>query len=584
VIRIILKSKKDSVSCPKATQDLKLNTKNRNASIKAQHIQYGPLNLSDEEYWERAAKHWNTTPEVAKDSKCGNCTAFDISPRMLDCMPGPTSEPIEDEEGKLGYCWMHHFKCHSARTCYTWAAGGPISKYDVSYEWQEKNKESMSEAWSNKERSKRKNKCDNPRGFTMKQFCKNQNTRSKKGEKKNESLSRGDIERIVREEFNASIEEKRGRKRQKKKAAKKKDDRCTRIAKRKYDAWPSAYASGAVVQCRRGKIWKGLKEDMTDEQLAENTEWEQLEEAFGARSAAMDSMFIGQSDDSVDRSYVSSEDKQEIKDMVFKAIEEEGHDWLLGEESFTDAIDEIGYKVETKEQFLSGIKDYLNGEEFSGRYYMDGFGDEVFGDLTEKKKKKDFSLEKSRGLKGWFDRQGGKGKKGGWVDCNTCRTDKKTGKKKCKSCGRSKGEKRSKYPRCRPTPSQCKGYKRRGSNLQKEGVIEEIEYNYIPAHDATYDDGNAIDFLLEFWDDVVVEAEYRGRKVTLNKPTRGDVKKFKVYVKDPKTGNVKKVNFGDPNMRIKKSNPKRRKSFRARHNCDNPGPKTKARYWSCRKW
>ena len=80
------------------------------------------------------------------------------------------------------------------------------------------------------------------------------------------------------------------------------------------------------------------------------------------------------------------------------------------------------------------------------------------------------------------------------------------------------------------------------------------------------------------------EAEYRGRKVKLNKPMRGDVKKFKVYVKDPKTGNVKKVNFGDPNMRIKKSNPKRRKSFRARHNCDNPGPKTKARYWSCRKW
>ena len=69
--------------------------------------------------------------------------------------------------------------------------------------------------------------------------------------------------------------------------------------------------------------------------------------------------------------------------------------------------------------------------------------------------------------------------------------------------------------------------------------------------------------------DLMGEAEYQGRKVTLNKPTRGDVKKFKVYVKDPKTGNVKKVNFGDPNMKIKKSNPKRRKSFRARHNCDN---------------
>ena len=81
-----------------------------------------------------------------------------------------------------------------------------------------------------------------------------------------------------------------------------------------------------------------------------------------------------------------------------------------------------------------------------------------------------------------------------------------------------------------------------------------------------------------------LEAEYRGRKVKLGKPTRGDVKKFKVYVRDPKTKNIKKVNFGDPNMRIKKSSPARRRSFRARHNCDNPGPRTKARYWSCRKW
>ena len=82
----------------------------------------------------------------------------------------------------------------------------------------------------------------------------------------------------------------------------------------------------------------------------------------------------------------------------------------------------------------------------------------------------------------------------------------------------------------------------------------------------------------------VYEAEYQGREVKLGKPMQGDVKKFKVYVKNPKTGKVVKVNFGDPNMRIKKSNPERRKSFRARHNCDNPGPRTKARYWSCRKW
>ena len=79
------------------------------------------------------------------------------------------------------------------------------------------------------------------------------------------------------------------------------------------------------------------------------------------------------------------------------------------------------------------------------------------------------------------------------------------------------------------------------------------------------------------------EAEYRGRKVKLGKPMAGDVKKFKVYVKNDK-GNVVKVNFGQKGVKIKKNNPERRKSFRARHNCDNPGPRWKARYWSCKKW
>jgi len=80
-------------------------------------------------------------------------------------------------------------------------------------------------------------------------------------------------------------------------------------------------------------------------------------------------------------------------------------------------------------------------------------------------------------------------------------------------------------------------------------------------------------------------AEYQGRKVKLGKPFRTPKgpKKFSVYVKNPK-GNVVKVNFGDPNMKIKKNIPGRRENFRARHNCDNPGPRHKARYWSCRAW
>jgi len=109
------------------------------------------------------------------------------------------------------------------------------------------------------------------------------------------------------------------------------------------------------------------------------------------------------------------------------------------------------------------------------------------------------------------------------------------------------------------------------------------------AEAATLDDGTLVCEaclleIIELSENVLLEAKYQGRTVTLNKPTKGDVKKFKVYVKDPSTGNIKKVNFGDPNMKIKKNIPARRKSFRARHNCANPGPKTKARYWSCKKW
>jgi hypothetical protein len=130
------------------------------------------------------------------------------------------------------------------------------------------------------------------------------------------------------------------------------------------------------------------------------------------------------------------------------------------------------------------------------------------------------------------------------------------------------------------------GYKRMGTKKKGGKTVD----NCVPMEES-YDDDD--DFYEAYGDieETLQEAEYQGRKVELNKPMQGDVKKFKVYVKDPKTGNVKKVNFGHGGssvkgkaMRIRKNNPKARKSFRARHNCDNPGPKTSARYWSCRKW
>ena len=212
------------------------------------------------------------------------------------------------------------------------------------------------------------------------------------------------IRQMIREEIEAVLTEG--------------DDRCTRIAKRKYDVWPSAYASGAVVRCRAGKIWKDLKEEE-----------------------------------------LSDDERKELEDI----LKDEGG--AAGMEPFEKEIDEPAKDIK---KALDDNPDV--GQHEDGDYILDD-GDEI--------------------------------------------------------------------------------------KVVKE---EEIE-----------------------------EAVYQGRTVPLNKPMRGDVKKFKVYVNSGKKdaeGRVvaKKVNFGDPNMKIKKSNPKRRKSFRARHNCDNPGPKTKARYWSCKKW
>jgi hypothetical protein len=107
----------------------------------------------------------------------------------------------------------------------------------------------------------------------------------------------------------------------------------------------------------------------------------------------------------------------------------------------------------------------------------------------------------------------------------------------------------------------------------QQNTIYEDEYGSVEMTDFIAEDGN------------LNEAKYRGRKVTLNKPflTPNGPKKRSVYVKNDK-GNIVKVNFGDPNMRIKKNIPSHRKSFRARHHCENPGPKWKSRFWSCRAW
>jgi hypothetical protein len=115
-------------------------------------------------------------------------------------------------------------------------------------------------------------------------------------------------------------------------------------------------------------------------------------------------------------------------------------------------------------------------------------------------------------------------------------------------------------------------------------LLQEVFGNLITEDEETYT-GNSFFIAYGVIQESLEEAEYHGRKVPLGKPMRGGPKKFFVYVKNPKTGKIVKVNFGDPNMTIKKHIPSHRKSFRARHHCDtDPGPRTSARYWSCRQW
>ena len=167
-----------------------------------------------------------------------------------------------------------------------------------------------------------------------------------------------------------------------------KKDRCYYQAKQKYDVFPSAYASGYIVRCRKGQLGRKKKRN---EEVELDEKW-------------------------------SDKYKHSI--------------------------------------------DCDNPKGFSQRAHCQGRkkNEELELDIDELLEEGTFDKEKSQGLHGWFARKGGKGKSKGWVDCNTCRTNPKTGRKTCKSCGRQSGEKRSKYPACRPTPSACN---RRGTSKKR---------------------------------------------------------------------------------------------------------------------
>ena len=272
--------------------------------------------------------------------------------------------------------------------------------------------------------------------------------------------------------------------------------------------------------------------------------------------------------------------------------------------------------------------------------------EDLYGPLQEKKKKKrkkaGTESSKESSLRDWFGRKGAKGKKKGWVDCNA-----PDGKGGYKSCGRSSGEKRKKYPACRPTPGACKEHgkgKSWGKKAKKKKneelymdidriINEEIElyldekkkkkkkskkdacYHKVKSRYKVWPSAYASGALVKCrkvgaknWgkskkenlqimieDETMQVLEEKKKKksakdrMKCNSPRRirkgepGHGKK-KFVVKACDGGTEKIIRYGDANMEIKKDSPKRRKSFRARHKCDKPGSKLKARYWSCKKW
>jgi 8-oxo-dGTP diphosphatase len=291
---------------------------------------------------------------------------------------------------------------------------------------------------------------------------------------------------------------------------KKKADRCLRIARRKYDK-PSAYRSGAIVQCRRGKIWKNLKESDINEapedikdllykahdgitrtkgkeyapDVHELQAWidKYLEDTYSDLDAVYKHF---NENDKV--KYVKPNFEYEWEEAIrYPEFKEMGFDnWLRIAENghvvnFSEIKDRLGnvdldFDGLDKDKKARFIKALENGQielpivvKFSENDYDLVGGNTRLSGLTkngidpkiwvvdlskpiDEAKKTDFSKEKKSGLHGWFSRRGGGGSKG-WVDCNTCRTV--DGKKKCKACGRQKGEKRAKYPSCRPTPASC---------------------------------------------------------------------------------------------------------------------------------
>ena len=314
-----------------------------------------------------------------------------------------------------------------------------------------------------------------------------------------------------------------------------KKDACYHKVKARYDVWPSAYASGALVKCRKVGAANWRNKSKKKEGVNEG----KFRVHFDLNPDASPAQRLGLM--SVE---VTAKDKKEAEKMV--ADKFVGGMKLIRKNMTKKLKENVNEAPKIDSKLLNRLKS-LNDEIYKllANYRTVPKIDKVIGAWM-------------KGLHRSIDRLNIKMKE---------------------STNEGLNEKRG---TCWVGYQQV-GMKKKGGKMVPNCVKEIIEVYY-------EENGEGHGYTLEHMKDLsLTEAEYQGRKVKLGKVMQGDAKKFKVYVKNPK-GNVVKVNFGQGGkakggtMRIRKSNPGARKNFRARHNCDNPGPRHKARYWSCKKW
>ena len=345
-----------------------------------------------------------------------------------------------------------------------------------------------------------------------------------------------------------------------------KKDACYHKVKARYDVWPSAYASGALVKCRKvgAANWGNSKKEGVNEvsvgvnvhyfyKKANKNKNKFFKMLSDFRKKHSDTKWIKMLNYALEdfnenpKKYKTIDDKQNI---LFKNLQNNKK---------VNEVDTPMYKI--------------TYQDSTGRKKTD-----IMRAKNSNLAKRDFNASnKGRGFKILKVVKEGLGDK---FSKRLAKYNKKNKKSR---------DAMKKYAKVKKIKLKGRGVYQDYDGLDDSIHFESITENGMTTNHIYYEeDGKGYGYTLEFVNDLN-EAEYQGRKVKLGKIMQGDAKKFKVYVKNPK-GNVVKVNFGQGGdakggtMKIRKSNPGARKSFRARHNCDNPGPRHKARYWSCRKW